>query len=1161
MTTRRDKAIAAFVNNEGPKKPAPKSKSAKAQKAAETDDEPVPQVDMGISVKRKDDKLEYKRLQLHEQILLRPDTYIGSVKTTRTEEPEWTLDKSEKSFVKSHLNVNDGLLRIFIEIISNAIDNVWRSLEADITPKFIKVDITEDSLRVWNDGRNISTATHPTEGIPIPELIFGHLLTSSNYNDAEEDRKTSGRNGLGCKLTVLFSKEFKLTIFNKEEKTLYTQTWSDNMKTRSVPEISKKNLPKTAEEGKNGFTCVEWKPDFSRFGMTRLDETHIQLLKKYVIDAAMTVSFHKVKVILNGTEIAMPSVKEYIGYYFGGKLPEDSLLLGDDVCKVWVGPSDEWSHVSFVNGIYTKEGGIHVDAWSKAIFGGVSEKLKSKKIDADLRDIRKHFFLFVFCSIDKPSFNTQSKTKLNGPKVSADVPATAINKILKWPFVDKIKSSLQAKDLAALKNETERKRGRVNVEGLDDANLATSGKSKECILCVTEGLSAATYVVTGMKYGLFGKKGRDYIGVLPIRGKFVNVKNASRTTLMNNTEVKSLIQALGLQHGVDYTVEDNRKKLRYNRLVVCTDADCDGSHITGLLYNFFHTLFPTLLRTDFFYFMRVPIVKILKKPVAKFYYQEQAREYISKNKIKSEAVKYFKGLGTANAKDIEEDFGKRLVKLICDEKTNDVMENIFSKENADFRKDWLQSFNPREVYPDIKDGQIEDLAASQFINDEMINFSLDDCRRSIPSVLDGLKESQRKVLYAAFKRGLNYKGESLKVAQFAGYVAEHSNYHHGENNLNDTITKMAQRFVGANNIPLLYNDGMFGTRIQLGKDAGAARYIFTKLDVLTRSLFIKEDEAYLPDREDDGDVVEKETYMPIVPMILVNGCLAGIGTGWSCQVPAHKLEDIVQWIFDWLDGSSTENIKPWYRGFKGELTVEDKKIITKGVYREVKTTGSTWTYNVTEIPLGKKMTSIAKYKEKLMEMLEEGKLKSVVDNSTEEKIDFTVTTGTQIKDHEELHLTDVMYTNNMVLFDQNNRLKRYETVGEILREFCEERLDLYGIRKAGVLNVMKRELDLLSFKIKFIGEVLSGSIDLRGKDEGALGSELTSKGYKKFDEGYDYLLNIQVRSMTAKRVQSLTEEHKELQGAVKAYEGKKPADIWREELKKLLAEWKGAFAN
>jgi len=188
-------------------------------------------------------------------------------------------------------------------------------------------------------------------------------------------------------------------------------------------------------------------------------------------------------------------------------------------------------------------------------------------------------------------------------------------------------------------------------------------------------------------------------------------------------------------------------------------------------------------------------------------------------------------------------------------------------------------------------------------------------------------------------------------------------------------------------------------------------------------------------------------------------------------------------------------------------------------------------------------------------------LKSVVDNSTEEKIDFTVTTGVQIKDHEELHLTDVMYTNNMVLFDQNNRLKRYETVGQILREFCEERLDLYGIRKAGVLNAMKRELDLLSFKIKFIGEVLSGSIDLRGKDEGALSSELMAKGYKKFDEGYDYLLNIQVRSMTAKRVQSLTEEHKELQAAVKAYEGKKPADIWREELKKLLAEWKATFAN
>lgn len=1153
MTTRREKAIAAFVSGEPQKKAKPLAKKSKT--AEQQEDEALPAVDLNINVKRKDDVLQYKRLQLHEQILLRPDTYIGSVKTAPTEEPEWTLDGDDKKFIKKILNVNDGLMRIFVEIISNSIDNVWRSLEAGITPKFIKVDITEESLSVWNDGRNISTRTHETEGMPIPELIFGHLLTSSNYNDAEEDRKTSGRNGLGCKLTVLFSKWFKLTVFNKEEKTMYSQVWRNNMKERETPEIQTKNLPKTAEEGKNGFTCVQWIPDFARFGMAGFDSTHIHLLKKCVIDAAMTVSFHKVKVILNGQEIQVPSIKEYMAYYYGGKLPEDSLILGDDVCKVFLGPAEEWSHVSFVNGIHTKDGGVHVDAWSKAVFSGVGEKLKSKKIEADARDIRKHFMLFVFCSIDKPSFNTQSKTKLNGPKVGADVPSSAITKIMKWKFVEKIKSAMQAKDLATLKNETERKRGRVNVEGLDDANLAINGKSKECILCVTEGLSAASYVVTGMKYGLFGKKGRDYIGVLPIRGKFLNVKNASRTTLLNNTEVKSLIQSLGLQHGLDYSLTENRKKLRYERLVICTDADCDGSHITGLLYNFFHTLFPSLLKADFFYFMRVPIVKIAKKPQMKFYYQEQARDYIQKNRVKSEYIKYFKGLGTANAKDIQEDFGKRLVRLMFDEKCDNVMENIFSKENADFRKEWLQSHNPRENFPDVADYEIEELPASGFINEEMINFSLDDCRRSIPSVLDGLKESQRKVLYAAFKRGMSYTGESLKVAQFAGYVAEHSNYHHGENNLNDTITKMAQRFVGSNNVPLLYNDGQFGTRIQLGKDAGAARYIFTKLDKLTRLIFIKEDEPYLADREDDGDIVEKENYIPIVPMILVNGCLAGIGTGWSCQVPAHSLSEVIDWILAWLSKSDVPSLKPWYNGFKGQIKVEDKKIITEGVITEIKNNGSTWTYHITEIPLGKKMLGIAKYKEKLMEMMEDGKIKNIVDNSTESIISFTVTLPQKLKDLDELNLRDVMYTNNMVLFDTQNRLKKYENVEEILEEFCAERLDLYGARKAGVTGNMKRELKMITNKIKFINEVLNSSIDLRGKDEDVLAVELQKKGYDKFDDSFDYLLSTQIRNMTAKKVQMLEKEGKDLASAIKIYEKKTPADLWKEELTVLREAW------
>ena len=243
----------------------------------------------------------------------------------------------------------------------------------------------------------------------------------------------------------------------------------------------------------------------------------------------------------------------------------------------------------------------------------------------------------------------------------------------------------------------------------------------------------------------------------------------------------------------------------------------DGTHICGLLYNFFQTLFPSLLaNNDFFYFMRVPIIKIdqgPKKAPLSFFYQEEANAYINQHKVPKSKIKYYKGLGTANSKDVKEDFARRLVSLTLDDKTNSLMDHIFHKDHTGFRKDWLCKYTPVESYPIVKDYDLETLAVPQFINQELIQFSIDDCRRSIPHLLDGFKESHRKVMYAAFKRNLRYNGPSLKVAQFAGYTAEHSGYHHGENNLLDTITKLAQRFVGSNNIPLLFNDGAFGTRL------------------------------------------------------------------------------------------------------------------------------------------------------------------------------------------------------------------------------------------------------------------------------------------------------------------------------------------------------------
>jgi len=175
------------------------------------------------------------------------------------------------------------------------------------------------------------------------------------------------------------------------------------------------------------------------------------------------------------------------------------------------------------------------------------------------------------------------------------------------------------------------------------------------------------------------------------------------------------------------------------------------------------------------------------------------------------------------------------------------------------------------------------------------------------------------VLFACFKRKLK---NEIKVAQLSGYVAEHSAYHHGEVSLQQTIVSMAQHFVGANNISLLLPIGQFGTRIMGGKDSASARYIFTSLSPVTRTIFHEADDAVLTYLEEEGQSIEPNYYLPIIPMSLVNGA-EGIGTGWSTFIPQHDPRQIVRNIRNLMQGKELETMHPWYKGFMGTIELTE----------------------------------------------------------------------------------------------------------------------------------------------------------------------------------------------------------------------------------------------
>ena len=1106
----------------------------------------------------------YQKMDPISHCLERPDMYVGS--TTPRTTTEYAAHKdSEGDFhiTLEEVTCSPAILRIFVEVLSNAIDNVERS-RGSLTPsKKIKITLDPETgeTSIWNDGDVVPIEMNDDEGCYNHTMIFGQLLTGSNYDD-EEERLVAGRNGIGAKACSIFSTKFVVSGCDPDKKKIFTQTWTGNMRSCTPPVI------KACKE--KGFTHITWWPDFNRFGLEGYTPDIINLYTRYIIDAAM---ISKVQVYLNDELIKVKNLTQYSPLYHSPT--EEKLLIKTSTCEVLLTPCSQFEAVSFVNGIYTRLGGQHVDSWSEAIFrplvdkfNGKDKKVKTKTPKINIGDVRQFFRLFVVATVVRPEFNGQNKEKLESPQVASEVKTTHINAILKWSVAEQIEDIIKGKEMMALKKTTTKQR-HVKVDGLDPANNSGGKLSHECSLFICEGLSAKTYVVAGINEGVYGKQGRDWFGILPVTGKILNVRNATPTVIADNKVIVSFIQSLGLQYGLDYTNDANYRTLRYGRLISITDADVDGVHIESLLINVIHSLFPTLLKrtTPFVVSMKTPIARI-SRPRCKdilFYDEQRFVEYI-KIQTQKYTAKYYKGLGTTRAEDVPDTFGKKMVEYKNDDLVGENMNKIFHKKHADDRKEWLSAWNPQDTTFSIDDRPAtSEMNISDFLNREMIKFSHSDCGRSLPHGIDGLKESQRKIIYAVRKRNLRYQGTSLKVAQLSGYTAEHSNYHHGEQNLQDTIIHMAAGYPGTNNIPLLYPDGGFGTRLEGGKDAASARYIYTKMEAMTEYIYRSEDDPLLTHVNDDGDLVQPEHYVPIIPMILVNGCTAGIGTGWSCTIPCYNPKDMVTSIKIWLaskgdvlmvDAETGGEISlfpplvPWYRGFNGDISpYGPNKFITRGV---VSKTAGVQNYQVTELPIG---MWTCKFKDMCEDLVGDKKIKGVKNHSTVRDVNFTLTRfpdGIPCND-ESLKLHTFVYTSNMVLFTTEGKLKKYDTVDQIIDAFCVVRYNYYIKRKAYQIKTWEQELRHLGNKERFIREVIAEELIIMNEEEAAILRNLETKGYDQEpgQGGWDYLLRMQVRTFTADKVKQLNKDIEGIHAKLDILHSTEPGDIWLRELEEF----------
>lgn len=1104
-------------------------------------------------------RVSYEKMDPITHIHRRPDMYLGTL-DPKKHDPEWVFDGSKMELLKEPI-YSDGLWRIFLEPISNVVDNVWRSRQSNVECKKIKVDIDPETaeITIWNDGQFIPIEINEQTKVYNPELIFGNLLTSSNYND-EEERLSSGRNGLGVKLTNVFSTGFQVECGDPEKGLVYTQKWKDHMRIMNKPKIKQKKT--------TGYTCIRFTPDLSLFGMEKLDNTTLGLFQKTCVDMSMATN---TPVFLNKEKIHIRSLKEYAGLFpkIDGKQQQQLIHWDnssiqkkkDEELEVVVCPSfdEEYHEIAFVNGIYNKEGGTHADAVSSEFFKAILQKInKNRTVNLfTVKDIRPQFTIFVRTSLINPSFSNQNKTRLQSPSPKVFVDPKYIQTVCtKWGFMEKMNELMQAREFISLK-KTEKKRGYKKIEGLDHANKSGTKESRDCTLILCEGLSAKTYAVKGIQKGWNGKKGRDYFAVYPLRGKVMNARNATTSSISNNKEISSIIQALNLKYKTDYTKEENFNTLSYGKVMIITDADVDGLHIASLIINLFHVLFPSLMkREDFLFWMMTPVAKIFpsSSPTITFYNDFEYQKELENMTGKKFKVKYYKGLGSSNDEEIKDTFGVKVVSFHTDDDTEKNLEMVFSKSNADDRKKWMEFHDP-SLY-EMPNNQY---SISQFVNQEHVRFSIDDCKRSIPSLFDGLKLSQRKIMYTIFKRNLTFSGKSMKVAQLAGSVAELSCYHHGEQNLLNTIISLAQDFVGSlNNVPLLFPDGQFGSKLQLGKDAANGRYIHTKMMKWTRTLFPEQDDDLFTYTLDDGQKVEPDYYVPILPLILVNGVRCAIGSGWSSNIPSYNTLEIVNAIYGWLEDKEKfkfPDLTPYFNNFTGKIEkMNDTKYKCYGtmVINE-QTTGrkKQESHHITEIPVD---CSIDKYKEFMETLLEEKKIKSFKNFSTPDKADFYFTPTDAFKPTiQNMNLSSDINLTNIVLFNDET-IRKYENLEEIFTEFCQKRLMLYGKRKEKMVHILQQDMEREKIRLRFIQEVMCDKIVIFKKTEEQVEEQLR---YASYPELYNQmLLAVPIRSFTKENILALQKKVANLQKELDELKKTTPEKMWKQEIDTFVAQYK-----
>ena len=1113
---------------------------------------------------------QYKTATPAEHVLIRPAMYVGSCK--REKRKEWHLINSIAQYINTEVPL--GMIQLFKELVSNVGDNTLDSRDKNIDPGECSITVKRNKVSITNGGLCIPIKKNKS-GVYIPQTIFGSMLSGSNLG---EKRKGGGAHGIGAKAAAILSILFNINIKNSIQGLSYSQTWHNNLSVCDTPIITK-------YDGEESFITVSYIIDHNQFGYTedkfRYEASAINIFRWVASCLSLTAN---IPVIFNGERMEY-DIKSFAKLYIEDfdQFPKHLIVKTENIqCIILDTPGDGKS-IGFANHIINSAGGVHVNAPISAI----KEFLKNNKLLANgkggeppkitVKDIKPHLTVIISAiRIVDPDFGGgQTKTSLTSPHIKVEIPSRALNKLKEWSMLKNINRSIKSKifkDFGKIEPATKKGKYLLNVHG-EDAGWAGTKRSSDAELHVVEGDSAEGYDANLLD---FIPDGRDKVGTLTLRGKPLNVLKASDESIEKNPELIEISRRLGLNSELDYTIEKNIKTLRYGKLVIMADADLDGHHIKTIILAFFYRFYPSLLKVRGFVVDRMtPYIRATKgNKLMKFFYEAQFEHWKKSlnNNIKGWSIRYLKGLGQSLREDIEDDQKDcHVVKLIYDKNAPIKIEMAMTggEDAVALRKKWMLEWDPNN-FGGIKHNK---LPISEFIDYFLRSYSFSTLSRNMPSMIDGLTNVARKILFGAFHAwGRKCTSKKLiKVSNFGGEVGTLTAYHHGDA-IQHSVINAGQEFPGSNNLPILKGKGRFGSMEKGGKHAAEPRYLEVNASSLLPLIFHPDDDSLLIEVVSEGQKIEPQYYIPIIPMSMVNG-VNSVSTGWRSYIPNYHPLEIIDAYLSRLDGNKFVELLPWYRDYEGEIYLEDsdtddiRTFVSRGIIEEA-TENS---YTVTCLPVGVWNNS---YKKFLMKKVFREEIKSYKSMCTATKTFFKVKNfnvtdeGGNIRP---LTIDDVNITrrerlSNITLVGMNGFPIEYSSIVEVMEDFYNHRLPLYKKRQNNIISSLKKDLCMNINRMKYITACIDGTLLFRLDNKAMKRSDILDKidklslckGFYVHTDGYRIVDQCE---MDIEGINKLMDAKEEIIKKITETETWTEQTMWRADLKTLRKAYITMYPN